>query len=62
MRLGYEERKMIMDRFGVDRLWSFSRLSTYLNSAWEYRMLYLEKKPRTDNVYTVWGQIGGKIE
>ena len=61
MRLGYEERKMIMDRFGVDRLYSYSRLSTYLNSAWEYRMLYLEKKPRTDNVYTVWGQIGHDI-
>ena len=61
MRLGYEERKMIMDRFGVDKLWSYSRLSTYLNSAWEYRMLYLEKKPRTDNVYTVWGQISHDI-
>lgn len=61
MRLGYDERNMIMNKFGVDRLYSYSRMSCYLNSAWEYRMLYLEKKPRTDNVYTVWGQIGHDI-
>ena len=55
MRLGYEERKMIMDRFGVDKLWSFSRLSTYLNSPWEYKLSYIDKVERGSNVYFDFG-------
>lgn len=36
MRKTEEEKKKIMKENNVDRLWSFSRLSTYSNSPYEY--------------------------
>ena len=57
MRLGYEERKMIMDRFGVDKLWSYSRLSCFLGSPWEYKLTYIDKVERGSNIYFDFGNI-----
>lgn len=57
MRISYEERKALMDRLGVDRLWSYSRLSTYLDHPWEYKVVYLERATRSSNVYTHFGTI-----
>ena len=43
-------------KFDVDRIWSFSRISSFLNCAWEYKMKYIDKeRVNTDNVYTVFG-------
>lgn len=51
-----------MEDYDVDRIWSYSRMSSYLNNdPWEYRMLYLERKPRVDNVYTYWGTLAHDI-
>lgn len=57
MRLDYAQREMIMKRFGVDKLWSYSRLSTYLEHPWEYMLAYLKKVPRGTNIYSYWGTI-----
>lgn len=57
MRLSYEQLEGLKARFGVDRLWSYSRMSTYLEHPWEYRIVYLEKLTRSSNVYTYFGTI-----
>lgn len=57
MRLTKEQRQMIERKFNVDRLWSYSRYSTYTEQPWEYRIVYLEHKTRTENVYTYFGTI-----
>lgn len=44
-----------MDKFGVSKLWSFSRINTYWNEPWEYYLSYLEKVPRGENIYTLFG-------
>lgn len=56
MRLSYEEMNALKKKFDVDRIWSFSRISSFLNCAWEYKMKYIDKeRVNTDNVYTVFG-------
>lgn len=55
MRLSNEQQEMIKAKFGVNRLWSFSRYNTYVEQPWEYRIVYLEHKVRTSNVYTYLG-------
>lgn len=61
MRLSREQRQVIMDRFNVGRLWSFSRLNSYLNEPWEYRMNYLERVERGENIYTYFGTVSHDI-
>jgi len=61
LRLSKKQRQFVMDRFNVDRLWSYSRFSTYLEQPWEYRLAYLEKVPRGENIYTYWGTIAHDI-
>lgn len=54
MRLNKEQRKALEKKYGVDRIWSFSRLQTFHNCIQEYVHLYLRHDvPRTDNVYTI---------
>lgn len=55
MRLTRVQMEGLKKRFGVDRLWSYSRLSTYHERPWEYRIAYLEKAARSASVYTEWG-------
>ncbi len=56
LRLNKEQRKALEKKYGVDRIWSFSRLQTFHNCIQEYVHLYLRHDvPRTDNVYTIFG-------
>ncbi|MFT9003194.1 MAG: PD-(D/E)XK nuclease family protein [Liquorilactobacillus hordei] len=56
MRLKHEDLDALKEKFKVDRIWSFSRISTFLECPWAYNMLYIEKRRvNTDNVYTIFG-------
>lgn len=56
--MSYEKRKELMKQYGVDRIYSYSRISTYLSNPWAYKMNYLEKVGAdTSNVYTIIGTI-----
>lgn len=57
MRLSHKQLEGIKSKFGVDRLWSYSRVSTFLEHPWEYRIVYLDKLTRSSNVYTYFGTI-----
>lgn len=56
-RLTRDQQKVIKDKFGVDRLWSYSRWSCFSEHPWEYRMKYLEGNYTDGNIYTVFGTI-----
>ncbi|MBS4462251.1 PD-(D/E)XK nuclease family protein [Aerococcaceae bacterium zg-B36] len=57
-RLSLEQLDELKQRYNVDRIWSYSRLNTYVDQKWVYRMTYLEDvRIRTDNVYTKFGTI-----
>ena len=56
MRLNYKQRKSLCDKYGVDRLWSFSRVNTFIECPTDYQQRYLKHvKIDTSNVYTYWG-------
>ncbi|KRL07947.1 PD-(D/E)XK nuclease family protein [Liquorilactobacillus hordei] len=56
MRLKYEELELLKKKYGVNRIWSFSRISTFLNCRWAYKLLYIDKiRANNDNVYTIMG-------
>lgn len=47
---------MVKEKFNVDRVWSYSRLSNFVDTPWVYRMTYLDpRRIRCSNVYTVFG-------
>lgn len=57
-RLSYAQLDKLKEHYGVDRIWSHSRLSTYVDQPWEYRIRYLERvKVDTSNIYTEWGSL-----
>lgn len=56
-RLKYEQLEALKEKYNVDRIWSYSRLSTYLERPFEYRLTYLEKAPRGSNIYSYFGTI-----
>lgn len=58
MRLKYEQLEMIKEKFGVDTIYSYSRVNSYLTEAWVYRMTYLEKVGRGESVY---GYLGNAL-
>ncbi|WP_056954170.1 PD-(D/E)XK nuclease family protein [Limosilactobacillus ingluviei] len=56
MRLNKEQLDKIKKQFNANRIWSFSRLSTWGNCPTEYyQKYYLHKKLSSDSVYTEWG-------
>ena len=56
MRLGKQEYDYLKQKYDVDRIWSYSRISTYISEPWAYRMTYLDPaKVRTSNVYSIMG-------
>lgn len=57
MRLNYNQLEGIKEKFGVDRIWSYSRISSFVQHPWEYRMTYLEKVGRGQNVYGYLGNV-----
>lgn len=58
-RLTHEELKKIKDKHGVSRLWSWSKINTYMTSKYEYLLKYIlhEEEDRCDSCYTTLGTI-----
>ena len=58
-RLSYEELEKIKKKYGVTRLWSWSRMNTYMTSKFEYLLKYIlkSKEDRCDSCYTTLGTI-----
>lgn len=58
-RLSKEELDKIMSKYNVSRIWSWSRISTYLTSKYEYMLKYVLKVPedRQDCGYASLGTI-----
>ena len=58
-RLTHEELEQIKAKHNVERLWSWSRMNTFLNSKYEYLLKYILKTPedRCDSCYTTLGTI-----
>ena len=58
-RLSFEELEKIKQKYDVDRLWSWSRMNTYMTSKFEYFLKYIlkSKEDRCDSCYTTLGTI-----
>lgn len=58
-RLSYEELEAIKKKYNVKRLWSWSRMNTYMTSKFEYLLKYIlkSKEDRCDSCYTTLGTI-----
>jgi len=58
-----EELEDVKRKYGVDRLWSWSRFNTYHNSPFEYYLKYIKNMPedRQDCIYTVTGGMSHEI-
>lgn len=58
-RLSYEELEAIKKKHNVTRLWSWSRMNTYMTSKFEYLLKYIlkSKEDRCDSCYTTLGTI-----
>lgn len=58
-RLSYEELENIKKKYGVTRLWSWSKMNTYMTSKFEYLLKYIlkSKEDRCDSCYTTLGTI-----
>jgi hypothetical protein len=58
-RLTHEELQEIKQKYNTDRLWSWSRMNTFLNSKYEYLLKYILKaeEDRCDSCYTTLGTI-----
>lgn len=64
-RLSNEEIKKIKNKYNVDRLWSYSRINTFINSPFEYALKYVDgikaKEDRQDSIYVSTGTISHDI-
>lgn len=58
-RLSNEELEKIKKKYNTNRIWSWSRMNTFLNSKYEYLLKYILKTPedRCDSCYTTLGTI-----
>ena len=58
-RLSYEELEKIKKKYGVERIWSWSKMNTYMTSKFEYLLKYIlkSKEDRCDSCYTTLGTI-----
>lgn len=58
-RLSHEELEKIKEKYGVSRLWSWSRMNTYMTSKFEYLLKYIlkSKEDRCDSCYTTLGTV-----
>ena len=58
-RLTHEELEKIKQKYNTDRLWSWSRMNTYMTSKFEYLLKYIlkSKEDRCDSCYTTLGTI-----
>ena len=58
-RLTYDELEKIKRKYNTDRLWSWSKVNTYMTSKFEYLLKYIlkSKEDRCDSCYTTLGTI-----
>ena len=58
-----EELEQVKRKYGVDRLWSWSRFNSYHNSPYEYFLKYIRciDEDRQDCIYTVTGGMSHEI-
>lgn len=71
-RLNKEQLQKVKDMYGVDRIWSFSRLNKFHTCPWDYWATYIEHLDiDSSSEYTFWGtkshdliqdELGGKIK
>lgn len=62
MRLKHEQLNIIKEKMGVDKLWSFSKVSSYNQCSWLYKLKYVDKiKVKGDSCYTWWGSVSHDI-
>lgn len=63
MRLSKEELEKVKDKYGVKRLWSWSKVNTFMTSPYEYLLKYILHTPedRQDCIYTTTGTIAHDI-
>lgn len=58
-RLSFEELEKIKKKYNVNRLWSYSKINTFLVSPYEYALKYVDgikaKEDRQDSIYTSLG-------
>ena len=58
-RLTFEELENIKKKYDVDRIWSYSRINTFLTSPFEYALKYVDgmkkQEDRQDSIYTSLG-------
>ena len=58
-RLTFEELEKIKQKYNVNRIWSYSRVSTFLTSPYEYALKYVDgikkQEDRQDSIYTSLG-------
>lgn len=59
MRLSIEELEQVKKKYGVNRLYSWSRINTYMTSPYEYFLQYIkhEKPLRDDSAYAPLGGV-----
>jgi PD-(D/E)XK nuclease superfamily len=62
VRLNHEQLELIKEKLGVDTLWSYSKVSTFSQCTWLFKLKYIDKvKVQKDNVYTFFGNIAHDI-
>lgn len=58
-RLSNEELEKIKQKYNTDRIWSYSRISTFITSPFEYALKYVDgmkkQEDRQDSIYTSLG-------
>jgi ATP-dependent helicase/DNAse subunit B len=62
-RKSYEELEQIKEELGVDRLWSWSRINTYMTDPYTYLLKYILHIPedRNDSIYSVSGSCAHEL-
>lgn len=62
MRLTYDQLNMIKEKMGVEQLWSFSKVSSFDQCTWLFKLKYIDKiRVKGDNCYTWWGTVAHDI-
>lgn len=56
-RLTYEQLEKVKEKYGVSRLWSWSKINTYMTSPYEYYLSYVAHE-KQDNDNCAYGPIG----
>lgn len=61
-RLSYEQLEKLKEKFGVDRIWSFSKVDSFDTCTWLYKLKYVDKiKTKSDSCYTWWGTVSHEL-